>query len=279
MPKAKPYSGPIDADLAVQVLNATGLKEGELLLGDSLRLAAESLERLVRRASEALEDNEFAKIVAEHLSTKMNRRGAAFLTVTEVGKVILHISYEEAKPVLVPTRQRTVPLMIELKARARELGVDISHLGIKRKIIHAFLEEASAGSAPTKAEPSKPKPARAKPVMKVAQAPVEPEPVQAKPVVKMAQDPVEPEPGPMSAGTDETTVSPLPETPPPRPPIVKSRAQEGPVLVAAPETPNPNGAKSPKIQGEDRKGRSLRQLAQEAKEVDIADLLSSEPPK
>jgi hypothetical protein len=280
MPKAKPYSGTVDADLAAQVLNATGVKDGELLLGDALRAATENLKRLVKCANLELKDNEFAKIVADHLSMKMNRRGGAALAVSEVGKVFLCVSYDEEDqpvPAPVPLRLSTVPLMKELKARASRLGVDISRFGIKRKLIHEFLEGMASSPTSGKTESSRqPRPAKARPaVAKPAAAPPS--------VVKVAQDPVEPDPGPMSSRSDETTVSSPPETLPPRPPpIVKPQAQEvqeGPVLVDTGVTPIPSAPKPAKSQGDPPKRTSLRQLATEAKDFDIADLLASETPK
>lgn len=258
MPKAKPYSEPVDHHIAVQVLNATGVKDGAWLLGDALFNAAENLARLVQEGNKALEGNEFANIVAEHLAARLSRRGASHLFVTEVGQVTLIISYEEVQPTP-PQRQRTAPLMKELKARAKALGVDISHLGIKRKAIHAFLEGMTATS-------EKPK-TRGKPKT-------------TKPVVLVADEAVDSDPGPMSAGPDETTTSPPPELPPRRPPptIVKSDPMgESPVVVDASESTN-GGSKPSKSQGEGDHRSPLRQLVQDAKDVDIASLLASETP-
>lgn len=259
MPKAKPYSGPVETNLASQVLNSTGVKVGDDLLGNALLHAAERLESLVEQANAVMRGNDFAKIVAEHLAAKMNRRGAAHLTVSDTGKMLLHISYEDARPEPKVTRQRTAPLMKELKARADELGVDISRFGIKRTKIHDFLEKVAAGAVASQGA------SKAKPRVQETPSP-EPELVE--------------DPGPMSAGPDETLVSEMPETPPPRKPVVKpAEVREGPVIVNAPEARPRNGSNSAKTQAEDARSKSMRQLVKDSKEVDIADLLASDPPK
>lgn len=276
MPKAKPYSGPVETNLASQVLNSTGVKVGEDLLGDALRHAATRLESLVKQANAEMEGNDFAGIVAEHLAVKMNRRGSAHLTVSDTGKMLLHISYEDARPVPKVTRQRTAPLMKELKARAEELGVDISPFGIKRTKIHEFLEKVAAGAVVPQGE-SGPKALPSAPRAKAPRA-VERVPT---PDVANEEPPAAPvDPGPMSAGPDETVVSEMPETPPPRRSIVKTaEVREGPVVVDASEQRARNGSNPAKTQGEAAPPKSMRQLVQESKEVDIADLLASDPPE
>ena len=151
MPKAKPYCGPIDANLAAQLLNSSGVTLDDVPLGDALRDSAEQLENLVGRARKALEASEFAQIVAEHLTNKMNRRGTSVITVSDTGQVTLEINYEEI-PVRRGKTQRTrrVPLMEELKAKAEGLGVDISEFGIKRKKIWEHLQSVEASKADSK---------------------------------------------------------------------------------------------------------------------------------
>lgn len=298
MPKAKPYSGTIEADLASQLLNSTGERVDDELLGDALRSASERLAKLVEMANEKLDGNKFAQIVADSLAADMNRRGNASLTVSETGHVVLHISYEDqkrAKPKA--TRKRTAPLMAELKERAAKLGVDISRFGIKRKQIHAFLEKVAAGEIEPDAVESAEKPEkkaerkRAEPAKKPEKKAQTGEKTDEKETdsdsaarrqasVRVADDPEEPDPGPMSAGPDETTRSDMPETPPPKRPFVKSEEQVGPVVVASENSED--RAKPPKSQGEGGsggKGRSMRQLVQDSKEIDIADLLASDSPK
>lgn len=263
MPKAKPYSGAVEDKLAAQLLNSTGETVDGVPLGDALQEARHRLKGLVERANGALDDSEFAGIVAEHLANKMGRRGYANVSVSSTGDVTLEISYEEKKKRRRKSQRRSdVPLMDELKARAAELGVDITEFGIKRKKIHEFLQKVEAGGVPAK-EPSTPK--RGK----------------KTPEVKTANDPPEDDPGPMSAGPDETKVTPAPDDPkPPKRGFVKtSEAVTSPVVLEIPSDDAKNGAKPAKSKEEGRKGRSMRELVKDASEVDISDLLSSDPPK
>lgn len=272
MPKAKPYSGPVEDTLARQVLNSTGevrtINGEDLLLGDALIETAKLLEGLVNQANGLLEGNEFAAIVAEHLANKLNRRGNAEIAVTKSGQVELYISYEEhpaqhisATP---PKRQRKVPLMKELKAKAKKLGVEIpEELGIKRRKIHEWLKKVEGGEIKTKTSKRK------------------------ETVIQTAEDPPEPDPGPMSAGPDETRVSPPPDDP--KPPkkrgfVKTSEAVSKPVIVTTEpepdgETAAPKAANPPKPQADAPKRPDMRQLVKESKDVSITDLLASEPPK
>lgn len=178
MPKAKPYSGPIDTKLAVQLLNSSGESFGDALLGDALSAAAENLSTLVERANRFLGTSDFARIIAEHQATQMGRRGRASIHVSETGHAILSISYEGEAPVVPQPRQqktRKIPLMVELRRRAAEMDVDIARFGIKRREIWEHLQEIEARGG--------------------------------------AKDE---DRGPMSAGPDEVRVSPPPEEPPPR---------------------------------------------------------------
>lgn len=268
MPKAKPYTGAVDPKVAAQLLNSTGQTVDGALLGDALENAVHELRQLVEKANESLRGSEFAPIVAEHLANKMGRRGHARLYVAETGSVLLDISYEEfAKaPKTRPQRTSKVPLMEDLKARAAKLGVDISEFGIKRKKIHEYLEKVESGevTGAKKAKGSKSK----------------------KTEIRVADDPSEEDPGPMSAGPDETKVSPLPDDPkPPKKGFVKtSQAVSSPVVVdmPVPETPDPDpppASKSSKSKGKGDNRRSMRELVQDAATVDIQDLLTSDPPE
>jgi len=274
MPKAKPFSGPVDEQLARQLLNSTGehrtVDGEEVLLGDALLRAAHQLEEIVNRSNELLEGNDFARIVAEHLANKLNRRGNAEIGVTESGQVELYISYEEHPARRAqPARKHPVPLLEELKARAEEMGVDISEFGIKRSKILAYLDGIENGDDTSK-KAAKPKKRKA-----------------PKKIVQMAEESADTDPGPMSAGPDETRVSPAPDDlklPKKKPTIVKSDEDSGPVVRSAeateaekpiPKKP-PNSAKS---QGEEGRPPNMRQLVKDSKEVDIGDLLASDPPK
>jgi hypothetical protein len=282
MPKAKPYSGPVDDKVAVQLLNSTGVSLHDRPLGDALRHARQQLEELVEAANDALEGNEFASIVAEHLANKMGRRGNASVSVSETGTVTLEISYEDAPKKKRRTRTQrssSIPLMDDLKAKAKKLGVDISEFGIKRKKIHEYLQKVERGDvtpekeAKESKEPDPPKKAEAK---TGASSKTEPQAAE----VKTANDPPEEDPGPMSAGPDETKVSPPPDDPkPPKRGFVKTGdALSSPVVVDA-QPQEKKGAKPAKKQAESGKGRSMRELVDAASEVNIADLLGSDPPK
>lgn len=272
MPKAKPYSGPVEDKLARQVLNSTGetrnINGEDLLLGDALIRTAKLLEQIVDQANTLLDGNEFAAIVAEHLANKLNRRGNAEIAVTKSGQVELYISYEEhpARHVSVepPKRQRKVPLMKELKAKAKKLGVEIpEELGIKRRKIHEWLGKVEKGEI-------KPKGAKRKSA-----------------AIQTANDPPDPDPGPMSAGPDETRVSPAPDDP--KPPkkrgfVKTSEAVSKPVVVTtdepAEDKPAPAKAAKPAKPQEDSGQRpDMRQLVKDSKDVSISELLASDPPK
>jgi hypothetical protein len=280
MPKAKPYSGPVDEALARQVLNSTGehqtIGDEELLLGDALFRAAAQLEAVVQRANLLLEGNEFAAIIAEHLATKLNRRGNAEIAVTENGQVELYISYEEhpARHIRAPQEpSRKVPLMPELRAKAAKLGVEIpEELGIKRKSIAEYLEKVESGEIKAKAAKKGSK-------RKTKKKDV---------AIQTANDPPDDDPGPMSAGPDETRVSPVPESPKPAPKkrgfVKTSEAVSKPVVVSAEPAeevePAPaKAAKPAKLQAEEGTKPNLRQLHKESKGVDIGELLNSDPPK
>jgi len=251
MPKAKPYSGPIDAKLAVQLLNSSGESFGEALLGDALSAAAENLSTLVARANKFLETSDFARIVAEHQATKMGRRGRAAIYVSEIGHAILAIRYSEDAPIVPqpkPRRTRRVPLLEELRAKAAALGVDITRFGIKRKEIWEHLQDVEEGKV-------------------------------AKDAGKGGTD----DAGPMSAGPDETRISPPPDEPPPkRRGIAKTGDAVSPPVVVQVDTV-PQAPIAPAAEPKDDKAlggkKNLRQLVQDAETVDIGELLRSQTPK
>jgi hypothetical protein len=229
MPKTKPYSGTVERRLAIELLNSSGQRTEEgVLLGDALVKTAEQMAVLAEQANKYLADSEFAEIVADHLARKLNKRGHAEISVTSEGRVRLNVTYA-SKPKRRKTRQRRVPLLADLRTRAKELNVDISKFGTKRKAIHEYLQAVESGEAIK--TPQKP------------QKPVE-----------------EPDQGPMSAGPDETRVSPAPAQKPPKRGFIKTGEPVTPVVV------NAGGAQK----------KGLRQLVAEAKDIDIASLIESE---
>jgi len=271
MPKAKPYTGPVEESVARQLLNSTGhsvdINGQELLLGDALLAAAEQLKQLVEQSNQHLEGNEFAKIVAEHLANDLNKRGGAEIAVTDSGQVQLYVGHKgnPRSARQKPKRKRKVPLMAELKERAAKLGVEIpKEFGIKRSKITEWLTQVEKGEVKVKGKTTKP--------------------------VETADDPPETDPGPMSAGPDETKVSaPLDETSLPkkrgfvktsegvsRPVVVRGDSGEESAKSSSSGTKESKSASETPSRG---KNKSLRQLVDESKEVDISTLLASDPPK
>lgn len=145
MPKAQPYVGPLDDKTAVQFLNSSGVKVGEIGLGELLVQRSLALKEAITKANEFLEGSELAKALAEHLAAKMNRRGSASLSVSETGEVQLHIEYGEETPVQKPKK---LPLLRELRAEAKKMGVDVSEFGIKRREIWSYLRTIKAQKNP-----------------------------------------------------------------------------------------------------------------------------------
>lgn len=266
MPKAKPYSGPVKKDIIVSLLNSTGETVDGELLGNALMEAASRLADLVDKSNDALEESEFTNIVAGHLAAELNRRGHPQIWVSETGDAFLDISYGK-RPSKRRKSNRRIPLLDELKARAKSMGVDISHLGIKRKQIRDYLDAVEAGEEdPKKVKAEAPKAKVKKQV-----------PKKAVPKVQVAEDEPDEDTGPMSAGPDETKTSPMPDDPKPpkRSGFVKTgEAISGPVVVDSPK----NGT-SKSANGASGNRRSLSQLQQDAEELDVASLIASEPPK
>jgi len=236
MPKTKPYSGTIERQLAIELLNASGQRDPDgRLLGDALVHTAELMADLAEKANKYLSDSEFSEIVAEHLARKINKRGHAEIVVSSEGRVRLDITYEEKPKQRRKSRTRRVPLLAELRAKAEELGADITQFGTKRRAIWEHLQQVEGG-----------------------------DPVEAPTVAKNSRKaPKVEDPGPMSAGPDETRVSPPPSTKPPKKASVNPGARVEPVVVDAGSTPKPD----------------LRKLVADAKEVDIARLIESENPE
>lgn len=214
MPKTKPYETKIDRDLAIQLLNSSGENSGDGLLGDELVRTAAQLADLAAKANKFLKESEFSEIVADHLARKHNKRGHAEINVSVDGHVMLVVTYEEKPKARRKTRTRRAPLLKELRAKAEELGVDITEFGIKRRQIWEHLQRVESGEVVTK----KPK--------------------------KAAPEPKEADNGPMSAGPDETRVSAPPTQKPPKKPVVETgRPDTSPVIVDAGPTPKVPGKK------------------------------------
>lgn len=266
MPKAKPYYGQVENKIAIQLLNMGGDFEG-VFLGDALVKTARQLELLVTKANAYLRGNEFAKVMADYLAVQMNRRGDAKISVNAAGNVVLEIHYEEvaARPMSMK-RKRRVPLLDELRDEATRMGVDISSFGIKRKAIWRHLEKLKGQTV---------KETRKSEAVKELSS------------VKTARDEDDDvDPGPMANGPDESKLMPALDDakPPRRKGFVKTQdALSSPVVVdneAAPSAVAPPASPKPqKASNGASERRSMRQMVQESKEVDIGDLLNSEPPE
>lgn len=247
MPKGKPYSGSINSQTARQLLNSSGEVFHGVPLGDALADTAGRLVELVEQCNKFLGDNEFAKMVADYHAIKLGRRGKADLVVTAVGQVVLEIGYDEAPTqMLVKSTRRKLPLLKVLRAEADALGVSIEHLGIKRKEICEYLERVRA---------------------------------ERKGSRRLAA--VEDDPGPMSAGPDETKVLP-PSEDPPRPKrargfVKTGDAVEGPSFIVDEASSEQAPASRPEHSSVPRP--SMRQMVEQSKEVNIADLLDSKAPE
>lgn len=292
MPKAKPFSTPIEESVARQVLNSTGctveVNGQAFLLGDALMAASEQLRECVVQANVELENNKFSRIVAEHLADELGRRGEGDIAVTDSGTVMLYINYPNSPHQVGRQAQRgqKLPLMKALKNRAAQLGVEIPvEFGIKRSKIAKWLDQVETGdlTVPKKSRSQRPQPKKAQ-SQKVTPM------VRKNATIKVAEDPPETDSGPMSAGPDETKMSPpLDETalPKKRGFVKTSEAIVGPVVVStevvtdsptltSKETKTPKSVDGGASTGD---GKSMRQLVEDSKDVSIADLLASDPPK
>ncbi len=239
MPKGKPYSGSIDSKTARQLLNGSGEVFHGVPLGDALADTAMRLVELVERCNKFLGDNEFAKMVAEYHAIKLGRRGKADILVTAVGDVVLEIGYDD-----VPT-QKLVKTTRRKLPLLKVLRAEADALGVSIEHLGIKRKEICEYLERVKAE--------------------------RKGSRRLV--PVEDDPGPMSAGPDETKVLPPSEEPPraKRRGFVKTGdAVEAPTIVVDDEAP-PDQSSAPR--------RSMRQLVEQSKEVNIADLLDSKTPE
>jgi hypothetical protein len=221
MPRKSSQFEVVDRQVAIDLLNSSGIKTPQGLLGEALYNTLEQLKALTEQANHYLESSEFAVIVANHLAKKSHRRGYPSLVVTPEGTVQLELS---------PTKKRKrspseLPKLAELRERAKIMGVDIGPFGTKRKDIHKYLE--SLANQPRKSVPE----------------------------VKTSEVTME-DKGPMSAGFDETRISPAPDPLPPKRGFIK-KGDAIQVSVVEDESPK----------------KGLRQLVQDAKDIDIASLL------
>lgn len=155
MAKSKPYQAQLSDQVAQEILEIPLPVEEEVpepvdppkTVGEKLHRALEALEEAVSVANDILDDHRVAKIVAESLAREAKKRGNASIKVSDHGEVMLHVSYEEDKEtattsdVIKSKWKSDLPKLAQLREEAAELGVDISHLGRKRRAIFELLKK------------------------------------------------------------------------------------------------------------------------------------------
>jgi hypothetical protein len=147
----------LDPKLAAELLNVDhspypmdqggGLYAAEpLALGDRIRETVKHLATLVAAANEHLGSSEATRLVASALARQHGKRGDAAIYVTTEGRCVVEVGTEiESKPA--PPRRkykRNLPLLEDLRAEAKELRLDISHLGQKRRAIWDAINDLKA---------------------------------------------------------------------------------------------------------------------------------------
>lgn len=185
--RRKPFVKELDEALARALLNRTpkeGSGEFETLFA-KLRFARTLLAQACEEVQEALASNPLTEITAREAARKEGRRGKPTVTVDNGGRVILEIHYGKGRA-RNPKQERTEPLrhwssdlpsLEELRHQADKLGVDISDLGRKKKLIMERLE----GATPTVAPKPKPKPKMTKTAPAIGQVRVlNPQPAKAE---------------------------------------------------------------------------------------------------
>lgn len=150
----KPYECPLSPDLAADILNIpldTGGHDGAppRTIGERVRRSTEAIDE----ANRHLAESPVARIVAISLMQRLKKRGTPSILVRYDGTVILRIHYGEEgngagkavrmrrdAPEIQTTHTSDLPYLEDLRAEASDLGLDISHLGRQRRIIHEFIE-------------------------------------------------------------------------------------------------------------------------------------------
>lgn len=144
MAKRKTFSIPLSDELAQGVLQLP------LTVGAETRSLAEWVEHLHRvqeAANELLGENTLTGFVADRVMKDIGKRGSPSLIFTPAGQVHLQVSYDEDAPKKTPVepvarepRSSDLPKLDDLRKRADEMGIDISHLGRQRRAIFDLLE-------------------------------------------------------------------------------------------------------------------------------------------
>jgi hypothetical protein len=196
----KPYTVPLDPQLAYEILNIpmdVEERPPQRTIGERVREATEAVEQ----ANEFLAQSMMATIVARTLMRQLKKRGEAAIRVHPDGTVVLQVSYEKVAPAPRPpvktaTRKSRLPFMPELRSRAQAAGIDISDLGVKRKAIFKRIQAAEeALQQPEASLPPEPDEVLPEPPEQPTEVEVLPE-VKPKPRRKKKPKPQEPEPEP-----------------------------------------------------------------------------------
>ena len=146
---------PVEVELSEEVQQAVlslpvQNDDGSLsTVGDLIKKAADSIEA----ANQAIQDNALIQLTASHLMKQEKRRGNPSVVVKLDGTAVLLITYGEssnpAPPEPLAPRSK-LPSLDVLRKKAEEMGVDISDLGRKKKMIIARLEDAENPRPPSK---------------------------------------------------------------------------------------------------------------------------------
>ena len=128
----KPRPIILSLDDTRQLLNGYGLLEG-VPLGDLWARRCEELSALQQVVSTYLKQATAVSLVARGLSRDLRKKGLGHLVLKTITDGRLHLSFERGPS--------GVPSMLDLRKRAKELGIDISALGTKRREIVALLEQ------------------------------------------------------------------------------------------------------------------------------------------
>jgi hypothetical protein len=105
----------------------------------------------IRRANEALADNSLVDLAAQDMMKGHRRRGNASVEVGATGAVLLRISYKQtpaSSDVTIAPGGAGLPSLVSLRSQATELGLDVSHLGRKKREIMDMIVTAHEGEDP-----------------------------------------------------------------------------------------------------------------------------------
>lgn len=146
----KPYESLLSPQLAMEILNIPFALGAELPAPKTIGEMVQRSVELVSHTNEHLRHSPLAKIVARSIMQDLKKRGDASIVVRFDGSVVLRVTYSEDAPsptrprrdapALQTTNQSSLPYMDALRAEARSLGVDITHLGRQRKAIYEYLQ-------------------------------------------------------------------------------------------------------------------------------------------